>query len=901
MINMAKNCEFCSFLEVHDLKQILNGMKHYGYWLLVLMSWELSIHWTAYTGIVRFFPGVLLTACFAALLTLLIELPGWAGRICSWILPPVIALIYGVQLIYYDIFGGLLSLAFVSAGGDAVTTFYTVILGAIWRRLPQVLLLILPIAGYHVLRHFRLLGEIRFAWHRIGALVIAAALLCGAGVMVLPAYGAGANQPAALFRNANATIDQWAEYFGILTSEILDLSRQGETAAPVVSVVPPIQVELPPEQDDRKWNRLEELDFDALDAKTDDEALKTLNAYFRALPATEQHAYTGLFKGYNLIVVCAEAFSNYVIDPELTPTLYRMSREGIVFENFYNSFPNLTTNGEYSLCMGLMPDLSRMSFAVSIENDLPYALGNICTENGMKSYAYHNNVGTFYNRVNTHTNMGYEFKAVDFGLDMVAGSPSSDLEMMRKTVADYITQEPFHAYYMTYSGHSDYDFETNEMSIKNQSAVEHLQASEQVRAYIACQLELEEAMAYLLRRLEQEGIADRTVVVLTGDHLPYGLTEDAYAELAGEEAVQEPFWQYKNSFLCWTGGLEETIVVDDYCCTMDILPTLLNLFGLPYDSRLLTGRDVLADTTHMALLKDGSFLTDTMIYDAPSGEITWAGDEDPALAESLQQYAANQFAISSAILGTDYYRFALNGLELKQEDPEVKPELGQKPEEKPEQDLAEEPEPEEPQAGYSSYADIAGTWYEEAVELLTRYGALSGDATGAFNGNQPASRADVVAMLTRSLGLQGSHGSHVFEDVAEDAWYHDVISAAADAGWIVKIKTFRPQENVTVGDTMMFLFNAGAGKGLIQMLETVEKKQQQEGYLGKSGTLSRGAAAWMVAWMLKPEALPELELKPEEPPKPVWIPIPEPEPEPDIPLIIPDDPLAQPAEPEPET
>jgi hypothetical protein len=257
-------------------------------------------------------------------------------------------------------------------------------------------------------------------------------------------------------------------------------------------------------------------------------------------------------------------------------------------------------------------------------------------------------------------------------------------------------------------------------------------------------------------------------------------------------------------------------------------------------------------------------------------------------------------------LGSNYYEFALDGLELKKSEPEAP--SGNKPDEMPDnepvegpaQKPEEKPDEEDQPKHYASYADISGTWYEEAVELLTKYGALSGNSTGAFNGNQPASRADVVAMLTRSLGLQGSHGSHVFEDVTEDAWYYDVISAAADAGWIIKIKTFRPQENVTVGDAMVFFSNAGAGKGLIQMLETVEKKQQQEGYLGKRGTLSRGAAAWMVAWMLEPESLPELELKPDEPPKPVWIPIPEPEPEPEPegPLVIPDDPLAQSAEPE---
>ena len=862
------------------MKQTLNRLKHFGFWFVVLLAWELSIHWTAYTGIIRFLPGVLFTACFAALLTLLIELPGWAGKICSWIFPPLIALVYGVQLIYYEVFGGLLSVAFVSAGGDAVTTFYTVIFGAIWRRLPQVLLLILPIVGFHVLRHFKLLARGPFSMLRILALFAAAAITCGAGALVLPIYGSGANGPAALFRNSAANIDQWAEYFGVLTSEILDLSRQGKTAAPVLAVTP---VEDVPEMDYENWNMLEELDFDALDAMTDDEALQTLNAYFRSVPATEKNAYTGLFKGYNLIVICAEAFSGYVIDEELTPTLYRMSQEGIVFKNHYNSFPNLTTNGEYSLCMGLMPDLSRMSFAVSIENYLPYALGNICTENGMKAMAYHNNVGTFYNRVNTHANMGYDFRAVDHGLDMQAGSPSSDLEMMERTMSDYLPHAPFHAYYMTYSGHSDYDFETNEMSIKNRELVEHLEYSEPVKAYLACQLELEKAMAYLVNRLEETGMAEKTVVVLTGDHLPYGLPEEAYAELAGEEAVQQPFWQYRNSFLCWTGGLEEPVVVEDYNCTMDILPTLLNLLGFRYDSRLLAGRDVLADTTHMALLKDGSFLTDEMVYNASTGKTTWTGEEDPELEAQLQQYAANQFTVSSAILATDYYEFAFRSLNLS---------LGQK-----EQEIV------------ASYADIGGKWYEAGVELLTSRGALSGGSTGAFNGDRTASRADFVAMLTRSMGLQGSQGSHTFSDVSDDIWYHDVLTAAVDAGLIPQSENFRPTEPITKGQALIFLRRAGAEDWVYDALDAVSRKQKEDGFYAEDG-LTRGAAAWLVAMLVDAEALPELTFKPIEevqpepepapaPPQPVYVPQrqPEPEPEPEEPWVIPADPLA-PAVPE---
>ena len=79
-------------------------------------------------------------------------------------------------------------------------------------------------------------------------------------------------------------------------------------------------------------------------------------------------------------------------------------------------------------------------------------------------------------------------------------------------------------------------------------------------------------------------MADKTCIVLTNDHYPYGLTEDEYNELAGQE-MDLTFEKYRNSFICYVPGLSENIVVDEYCSTADILPTLLNLFGVDYDSR----------------------------------------------------------------------------------------------------------------------------------------------------------------------------------------------------------------------------------------------------------------------------------------------------------------------------
>ena len=170
-------------------------------------------------------------------------------------------------------------------------------------------------------------------------------------------------------------------------------------------------------------------------------------------------------------------------------------------------------------------------------------------------------------------------------------------------------------------------------------------------------MNLSRALELLLQRLDEAGVAENTVIALTGDHYPYGLTEDEYNELAGRE-MDLTFEKYRNSFICYVPGLSENIVVDEYCSTADILPTLLNLFGVDYDSRLLAGTDVLSSGLHVAVLSDKSFLTKTFRYDAgtetviPADENTTVSDK---LAEAYRLYVDSRFQLSGNILNSDYY------------------------------------------------------------------------------------------------------------------------------------------------------------------------------------------------------------------------------------------------------
>ena len=178
------------------------------------------------------------------------------------------------------------------------------------------------------------------------------------------------------------------------------------------------------------------------------------------------------------------------------------------------------------------------------------------------------------------------------------------------------------------------------------------------KCYLACNIELDRALEYLMTRLEEAGVADKTAIVIASDHYPYGLTDRQYESLVGEP--QDKFQKYKSTLFFWVGGLEENIVVDEYCCNVDILPTILNLWGFEYDSRMLAGTDVFSNGTHIAILQDGSFLNDKVWLDAGKGEVRYLVDQSTlpeGYVENMVKFVQTKFTVSKDILNYAYYNF----------------------------------------------------------------------------------------------------------------------------------------------------------------------------------------------------------------------------------------------------
>lgn len=430
----------------------------------------------------------------------------------------------------------------------------------------------------------------------------------------------------------------------------------------------------------RRPQELGWIDFEGMAEREEDPNLKQMDLYFSQADPSVTNEKTGIYKGYNFIFITAESFSSYAIDPVLTPTLYMMKHQGYEFTNFYNPVWAVSTlDGEYSGLLGTIPKGGVWSMKVSGSNTMDYSPGHLFRREGYSTYAYHNHTWDYYARDISHPNLGYDYKGLGHGLEVKKTWPESDLEMMEKTIDEYIDKEPFHVYYLTVSGHMNYSFIGNMMASKNREYVENLDLSDEAKAYLACNIELDRAMEYLLKQLRAKGVADRTLIALNPDHYPYGLDKGTINELAGHE-VEDNFELYHSSFLLYKDGMKPE-VIDKPCCSLDCIATCYNMLGVPYDSRLLSGRDIFSPTGPLVMFMNRSWITDQGRYNALTGEFTpdyksnVVDSLDPAytaealalskeISENPEEYVkkmnkkvANRFNIAAAILDNDYYQY----------------------------------------------------------------------------------------------------------------------------------------------------------------------------------------------------------------------------------------------------
>ncbi len=409
-------------------------------------------------------------------------------------------------------------------------------------------------------------------------------------------------------------------------------------------------------------------DFEKLYSSTNNKNLKIMTEFFLNELPTRKNEYTGLFKDNNLVFIAVESFSQIAVLEEVTPTLYEMANNGFVFNNFYTPVNLSTLGGEFQILTGQFADLTVLNSRwKEARSSSPYGLGFVFKDLGYNTYAFHNGEYYFQGRNIYMKNIGFtNYLACKNGLEKLMNCqpwPRSDLEMISKTLYKYIEEKPFLAYYMTNGGHFPYN-KSNLVTKNNWASVENLNVSVKVKSYVASIVDLDKGLEVLVNELKEKDQLDDTVFVIVADHYPYDLSITEINELSSYQ--RDPIVEINHNTLIIYNSKMEKVVIDKVSSQIDVLPTVYNLFDIPYDSRLFMGKDILSTEPGLAFFKDRSWITDKGTYFASSKKFIPKENEEieENYVEHINQKVANRINMSKLIVEQDYYRY----LDLKNDE-----------------------------------------------------------------------------------------------------------------------------------------------------------------------------------------------------------------------------------------
>ncbi|MDO5521876.1 MAG: LTA synthase family protein [bacterium] len=615
--------------------------------------------------------------------------PRKVNKILGIVFIVALALFYSTEQVYKSLFKVPLVINLAVGGAGDVTQYWKEALREILKNLPAILLMFLPVLPLILLLKKRQLFTCHM--YRVsGVSLIVALALAILPVGLINAMGKDSTIYAHYYELNDQSLA--AEQMGIFTTFCRDMEGVGRGSGDLSDLLmanAPVSTQnantdknkgtttqttpAPTSSQDTLDTspNIMEIDFDSLIRNESNKEVKILHEFFKNQVPTNKNKYTGMFQGKNLILLTAESYSPWAVDKTLTPTLYKLNHEGFVFSNFYTSlWQTSTSDGEYVALTGLIPDGTN-SMKRSKTNSLPFTMAMQFNRFGIQSRAYHSNSLSYYDRYLTHPNLGYNFRAAKLGklsdkyskdiFEMKNAQlwPNSDYDCAEATLKEYCNDDIFHTYYMTLSGHCQYTFEGNNMAAKNKDLVQGLPYTEAGKAYVAQNIELDHALKYLIDELKKKGILEDTVIALSADHYPYELDKKDIDSIAGI-TVDSDFDLYKNNFILWNSEITTPIEITKPCSSLDILPTLSNLFGFTYDSRLLSGKDILSDSEGLVIFNNKNFITDKIKYNNSTKKVTYLVDESKVpegyVTEKVKEVKA-LFTASAGILENDYYKY----------------------------------------------------------------------------------------------------------------------------------------------------------------------------------------------------------------------------------------------------
>lgn len=634
--------------------------KTWGIYFLILFYLEAVFHATCFNELSVF--NILLFFFFTLVFSILFTIVTSAlkntriNSILMKILIILITIIFASELVYFKIYESFFSingLFFVKALKDG----YDKVFLTIFQNGISIILLIIPI-----ILIFIYLPKNIPSINKKEAINLFLVMLLGIGYSTFSIFNINKEDDYSLYNlffNVNMPILN-VKNFGLLTSSCISVERKFLGFDPTTKKSEDIftnKKTILADDINIKYNE----DNIIFPTDTDNSKVNEISNYLKNQPLTMQNKFTGMFKDMNVIFIVAESFDEIAINKELTPTLYKMKENGIKFNNYFApKYPASTADGEFMLEWSMLPIIGEdYSLIDMVYNTNPYLLPRKLKGNGYSTYVYHNYTGDYNRRKKYFSTLGFDkMRYCKDGINMECNHfHGSDIDMIEQSVGDYINKDKFFTYYITLSGHGSYD-STNFVANKHINKLTSYNYPSSLKYYLAANIDFDKAMEKLLSSLEVSNKLDNTLIVISSDHSPYYLTNNE-VNLLSKMDRSNKFDRNRGSLVIYNSKLKGEYQTDKYAMNIDVLPTIYNMLGLTYDSRLMIGKDIMdPNTDGLVILADRSFANNYGSYDSATNKFNpYVSGIDEKYIQKVNQDVNDKFQISVSMQYNDYYKY----------------------------------------------------------------------------------------------------------------------------------------------------------------------------------------------------------------------------------------------------
>lgn len=425
--------------------------------------------------------------------------------------------------------------------------------------------------------------------------------------------------------------------------------------------------------DDTVWQSI-------IDEETD-KKMNSLNNYFINRKITQKNDYTGLFEDKNLIVIMMESVNDIFINPEYYPNFYKLLSEGWYWENNYSPRNSCATmNNEFSGMTSLYSIYNTCTASKYKTNTYYESMFNLFNKTGYTTFSAHDYTDAYYPRRTIHPNMGsgeyfgVEKLGIDYSNEYINWANDDDFMTEILNIIDEKVEDNnnFMTWLTTVSSHQPYSVDSIQGN-KYYDMTEDTDYPEDVRRYMSKLKILDDGLGILLEGLEDRNILNDTVIVLYGDHYPYGLSTDNLNVVLDYD-TSEYYNAERVPFVIYNSELESK-VYSEYTSYINILPTLANLFNLEYDPRLYLGTDLLSsDYESRVVFADGSWKNENYYYDATKNKVTNFNDTELTLEElkRVNDDINTKINVSNDAIKNNYFAYLEKKIKPADDNPEEK-------------------------------------------------------------------------------------------------------------------------------------------------------------------------------------------------------------------------------------